>query len=191
MNTFILPGENIVETKTCILSGEKFFVTDRDMNLYDQMSPIFGGKKYLIPTPTLAPITRMQRRMAFRNERFLYEKKSCFTGKTIVTMYHPDDDRKVCENHLWHGDSWSAFDYGRPVDFDRPILPQIGELWHDVPMMDLYHTGQNENCGYTNWFGGGKTGSKNCYLCFNSGSLEDCIFCKGLVESKDCLEMYF
>lgn len=74
------------------------------------------------------------------------------TGNTIVTMYHPDDDRKVCEPKLWFGDSWSAFGYGRQIDFDRPILPQIGELWHDVPMTALYHTSHNENCDYTNWF---------------------------------------
>lgn len=142
-------------------------MTDRDITLYDQMSPVFGGKKYSIPTPTLAPITRMQRRMAFRNERYLYEKTSCLTGKKLITMYHPDDDRKICEPHLWHGDSWSAFDYGRKIDFDQPVLPQIGALWHDVPMMSLYSTGTNENCDYTNWFGGGKVASKNCYLCFN------------------------
>jgi hypothetical protein len=152
MNIFPLPGERIIETKTCLLSGETFVVTDRDMTLYDQMSPVFGSKKFSIPSPTLAPITRMQRRMAFRNERYLYEKKSCLSGKTLVTMYHPDDDRKVCEPKLWHGDTWSAFDYGRKVDFNRPILAQIGELWHDVPMMALYSTGTNENCDYTNWF---------------------------------------
>ncbi len=153
MNLSSLPGEIIIEKKKCILSGEDFIVTDRDMSLYDQMSPIFGGKKYSIPTPTLAPITRMQRRMAFRNERYLYEKKSCFTGKNMVTMYHPEDDRKVCETKLWHSDSWSAFEYARKIDFNRPVLPQIGELWHDVPMMNLYHTSGNvENCEYTNWF---------------------------------------
>jgi hypothetical protein len=152
MNTFLLPGEKIIEKKICTLSGQEFYITDRDMVLYDQMSPIFGSQKYSIPTPTLAPITRMQRRMAFRNERYLYEKKSCISGKTLVTMYHPDDDRKVMETSLWHGDSWSAFEYGRQVDFNRSILPQIGELWHDVPMMSLYSTGTNENCDYTNWF---------------------------------------
>ncbi len=191
MNTFLLPWESIAETKICTLSGEKFFVTDRDVLLYEQMSPVFSGKKYSIPAPTLAPITRMQRRMAFRNERYLYEKKSCLSDKNLITMYHPDDDRKVCEPKLWHGDSWSAFDYGRKIDFDRPMLPQIGELWHDVPMMALYSTGTNENCDYTNWFWGGKIASKNCYLCFNGWVSEDCMFCKGVVESKDCLEMYF
>ena len=152
MNLFPLPGETVLQTKTCLLSGEKFVITDRDVNLYDQISPIFGDRKYSIPTPNLAPITRMQRRMAFRNERYLYEKKSCFTGKNIVTMYHPDDDRKVGEPHLWHGDAWTAFDYGRTMDFNRPFFEQVGELWHDVPMMSLYSTGSNENCDYTNWF---------------------------------------
>jgi len=190
MNLLLLPGEKIAETKTCLLSGEQFYVTDRDMMLYDQMSPVFGGKKYTIPTPTLAPITRMQRRMAFRNERYLYEKKSCLTGKTIVTMYHPDDDRKVCEPKLWYGDSWSPYDYGRRVDLDQLILPQIGALWHDVPMMALYHTDNVENCDYTNWFWG-KNGAKNCYLCFNGAGDEDCMFMKGVISSKNCLEMYF
>lgn len=191
MNLFYLTWETVVETKKCLLSGENFVVTDRDMALYDQISPIFGGQKYSIPAPTLAPITRMQRRMAFRNERYLYEKKSCFTDKAIVTMYHPDDTRKVCEPKIWHSDSWSAFEYGRQIDFDRPFLPQIGELWSDVPMMAMYHTSNNENCDYTNWFWGGKVGSKNCYLCFNGGESEDCMFCKGVVRSKDCLDMYF
>jgi len=94
----------------------------------------------------------MQRRMAFRNERYLYEKKSCFTGKTLVSMYHPEEDWKVCETKLWHGDSWSAFEYGRKVDFTQKILPQIGALWRDVPMMTLYHTSRDENCDYTNMF---------------------------------------
>lgn len=151
MNIFPLPGEKVVEKKKCALSGEDFVVTDRDIALYEQISPIFGDKKYAIPTPMLAPITRMQRRMAFRNERYVYEKKSCLTGKPLVTMYHPDDDRKVCETSLWHGDTWSAFDYGRKVDFDRPFLEQVGQLWHDVPMMALYHTSNNENCEYTNF----------------------------------------
>ncbi len=42
MNLFSLRGENIVERKTCALSGEEFVVTDRDVALYDQLSPIFA-----------------------------------------------------------------------------------------------------------------------------------------------------
>jgi hypothetical protein len=67
-------------------------------------------------------------------------------------MYHPEDTRKVCEKKIWFSDSWSAFEYGRKFDFDAPFSAQIQSLWHDVPMMNLYHTGDSENCDYTNWF---------------------------------------
>ena len=178
MNHLLLPGETIVEKKICMLSGEEFIITDKDIAFYESVSPIIGGQKYSIPTPTLSPVTRMQRRMAFRNERYLYEGTCCFTGKPLITMYHPEEDWKICETKLWRSDSWSAFEYGRNVDFNRPFLDQIAELWRDVPMMNLYHTGDSENCEYTNWFGGGKKAAKNCYLCFNGAILEDCMFCK-------------
>ena len=69
MDTILPPGESIIDKRKCALSGKEFFITDKDHIFYDQMSPMIEGKKYAIPHPTLAPITRMQRRMAFRNER--------------------------------------------------------------------------------------------------------------------------
>jgi hypothetical protein len=37
----ILPGEKIIEMKKCRISGKEFFVTDRDIEFYDKISPIF------------------------------------------------------------------------------------------------------------------------------------------------------
>lgn len=71
----IPPGEKIVETKKCRLTGKEFIVTDRDLEFYDKVSPIFAGKKYLIPSPTLCPEERQKRRLCFRNERNLYQRK--------------------------------------------------------------------------------------------------------------------
>jgi hypothetical protein len=39
--TFIPPGEKIIETKKCRLSGQEFFVTNKDLEFYDKISPIF------------------------------------------------------------------------------------------------------------------------------------------------------
>ena len=39
--TFIPPGEKIVETKKCRLSGKEFIITDRDLEFYDKISPVF------------------------------------------------------------------------------------------------------------------------------------------------------
>lgn len=72
---FIPPNEKIVERKICRLSGQEFFVTDKDLEYLDKKSPIFAGKKYLIPSPTLSPEERKRRRLTWRNERKLYHGK--------------------------------------------------------------------------------------------------------------------
>ena len=68
----IPPGEKIIERKICPISGEEFFVTDKDLEFYDKISPVFNGKKYSIPSPTLCPDERKRRRMCMRNDRHVY-----------------------------------------------------------------------------------------------------------------------
>jgi hypothetical protein len=71
----IPPGEKIVETKKCRLSDREFFVTDKDLEFYEKVSPVFAGKKYQIPSPKLSPDERQKRRLSWRNERILYKRK--------------------------------------------------------------------------------------------------------------------
>ena len=85
----IPPGEKIVETKKCRLSGQEFFVTDKDLEFYDKVSPIFAGTKYSIPSPTLCPDERLRRRMMYRNEITLYKRTCDLTGKAIISLYSP------------------------------------------------------------------------------------------------------
>jgi hypothetical protein len=67
--------DTILERKTCELSGTKFPITQKDLEFYDKVSPVFIGKKYQIPTPRLCPEERQRRRLMFRNERRLYKRK--------------------------------------------------------------------------------------------------------------------
>ena len=85
----IPPSENLVESKTCRKCQAGFPITDKDLEFYDKVSPNFGGKKYSIPSPTLCPDCRQQRRLSFRNERKLYKRKCDATGKDIVSIYAP------------------------------------------------------------------------------------------------------
>ncbi|MEI6711115.1 MAG: hypothetical protein WCK88_02500 [bacterium] len=39
--TLIPPGEKIIETKKCRISGQEFFVTNKDLEFLDKVSPIF------------------------------------------------------------------------------------------------------------------------------------------------------
>jgi hypothetical protein len=80
-------NEKIVETKICKHCSCKFDITDKDLEFYEKVSPSFpsqdskesGLKKYLIPTPSLCPQCREQRRMSWRNERNLYKRKCDFS----------------------------------------------------------------------------------------------------------------
>ena len=67
-------GDPIVERKICKVSGQSFAIFKSDLEFYDKISPVFNGKKYLIPTPRLCPEERQRRRLMFRNERKLYRR---------------------------------------------------------------------------------------------------------------------
>ena len=105
------PGEKIIETKKCRISGHEFAVTDKDLEFYEKVSPVFGGKKYAIPSPTLCPDERLRRRMIFRNEITLYKRTCDLTGKSIISLYNPTYTGPVYDVSSWWGDSWNPLDF--------------------------------------------------------------------------------
>ena len=156
----IPPSETLVETKVCKHCGISFPITDKDIEFYEKVSPTFGGKKYMIPSPTLCPDCRQQRRLSFRNERKLYKRKCDATGKEIVSIYSPDKPYTIYHQDYWWSDKWNPMDYGREFDFGRGFFEQFEELKSSFPRCAILN-GYNENAEYTNH--GWK--SKNCYLC--------------------------
>ena len=143
-------AETILQTKTCPSCGISFDITDKDMEFYDKMSPIFDGKKYEISTPTLCPDCRQQRRSSFSNIRNLYKRKCAATGKDIISMYSPDKAYTVYSQDIWWGDSWDAMDYGKDFDYQRSFFSQIESLIKIVPKIAL-STEKLENSPYVNY----------------------------------------
>ena len=78
--------EKVVEIKQCKHCNTSFEITDKDLEFYDKISPIFQDKKYTIPTPTLCPDCRQQRRLSFRNDRKLYKGNCYITWKSFISM---------------------------------------------------------------------------------------------------------
>lgn len=174
--------------KTCKQCNRQFAVTDDDLKFYDRLSPVFAGKKFPIHPPQFCPECRHQRRLAFRNERKLYQRKCDLTGKSILSIYSPDSPYKVYEREAWWSDRWNALDYGRDFDFSKTLSEQLKKLYEVVPHMNLYNT-NIENSQYTNY----ALNQKNCYLIFGAGNNEDCMYGKFVVYSKDvvdCLSVY-
>jgi hypothetical protein len=168
---------------TCTNCQQPFEITPDDLAFYDEISPTFDGKKFAIPAPTKCFYCRFQQRLAFRNERSLYQRQSSLTGKLIISTFAPDKPYKVFEQSEWWGDQWNPLDYGRDFDFSRSFTEQFKELLLAVPHSALV-TRNAENSAYSNY----ALNQKNTYLIFGSGGAEDCMYGKYLSGCKDCVD---
>ena len=91
----------------CQNCGQEFQIDKEDLSFYEKMA---------VPPPTFCWLCRAQRRMAFRNERTLYKRKSDFSNKDIFSMYAPDSGYKVYEKEVWLTDQWDPLQYGQEYE---------------------------------------------------------------------------
>lgn len=178
------PGEKIVETKKCRISGKEFFVTDKDLEFYDKISPVFAWKKYSIPSPTLCPDERMRRRLLWRNEYKIYKRKCDGTWKEIISVFHPDTPFPVYDVDYWWTDTWSGHDYALDLDFSQSFFSQFQTVFHHTPQISRSVV-NNQNSDYVNQAGW----NKDCYLLFEWSGNEKCYFSHYLVNSKSSFDL--
>jgi len=177
--------------RSCRQCSAAFEVTPADLALLDKLSPVFpstalgagGGKKYAIPPPTLCPDCRQQRRLFWRNERSLYRRTCDLCQKSIISMYPQGNTFPVYCTECWWSDQWHPSDFGRAVDFNRPLIPQIKELQNAVPRLAL-NVINNENSDFINHSGS----NKNCYLIFAAEFDEDCLYGYQVIKSVGCTD---
>src|SRR3989339_1532521 len=111
--------------KSCRQCSAAFDITDDDFAFYEKVSPVFHGKRELIPPPTLCPDCRLQRRLLFRNERNLYRRTCDNTGQPIISLYAPEKQYVIYAQKEWWGDSWDALSFGKEMNFDKPFFEQV------------------------------------------------------------------
>jgi len=143
--------------------------------------------KYLIPTPTLCPDCRQQRRLSFRNERHLYRRNCDATWKQIISMFSPDKPYKVYNPEFWWSDKWSAMDYAQDFDFSKSFFEQYDELLKKVPfywLSVLYNTLENSDYNNASWY------LKNCYMLFNSDDDENCFYWKWINRCDNVVDSF-
>lgn len=161
--------------QTCHHCKISFIVRPEDLGFYKEID---------VPPPTLCYICRMQRRLSFRSERFLYHRKCDLTGKQMISSYSTDKSFPVYDIDAWWSDKWDAKAYGRELDFSRPFFEQFFEMRNQVPRMARIQQKPMENSEYCNAAGH----SKNCYLCFSTNTGEDCYFGTWLNRCKSCVD---
>ncbi len=164
----------MTETRSCKKCNRNFEVTPDDFAFYQKMQ---------VPVPARCPDCRQKRRILFRNFKTLYKRPSDKSGTPIISMYSQKAPFPVWSRDEWWADNWDARGFGRDVDFTRPILDQIWELWQKVPRAAVLHS-QAENCTYSN----GVFNSKNCYLIFGCVDTEDSAYGHIVWNSKECFD---
>jgi len=177
--------------KICTQCQTDFEVTEADQLFLDKISPVFNGVKYSIPAPSLCFECRHRRRITFRNDRNLYQRKCDGSGDMIISTYSPDKPFKVYGNRYWWSDAWDECSYGRDFDFSRSFSEQFRELQLVVPRLSMMNDDgvQSTNCQYCQDFAYGK----NCYLVFGSWQIEDSLYSEHVEKCKDivdCLLMF-
>ncbi len=176
-------NEKLIETKICRKCQASFPITDKDMEFYDKISPIFNWQKFSVPSPTLCPDCRMCRRLAFRNERKLYKRKCNATGKEIVSIYSPDKPHVVYDIDYWWSDKWDPMSYGLEFDFSKTFSEQFSALLLTTPTASR-SVDTNELSDYTNESGF----LERCYLVFEAGFDKDCYFGDNLIHSTNIID---
>jgi len=120
---------------------QSFDITQDDLLFYDQVSPVFAGKKFAVPPPPLCPDCRRQRRYLFRNERNLYRRSCDLCKKQIVSVYQQEAPFPVYCNRCWWSDQWDPFASGVHYDPASPLLEQWISLRNRTPQLAI----QNDN----------------------------------------------
>jgi len=165
------------ESKTCQNCKGDFILETEDTEFYTRMQ---------VPHPTFCPDCRLQRRLAFRNERFLYKNKSAKSGKDILSIYSPDKNMTIYELKEWNAGDWDPGKYGKPYSFEENFFTQFEKLLREVPQPALvnWDAHNSEYCNFT-------YGNKNCYLVFGGDFNEDCSYSSFSFYTKNSQDLYW
>ena len=146
-------------------------------------------KEVNVPVPKRCHECRLVRRLMERNARSLYYRKCDFSGKQIISTYHPEHVFPVYDQKVWWSDQWDGLDYGQNFDFSRSFFEQFKEFKDKVPHVSIYIVGGTlENSDFTNCTGY----LKNCFLISESDYNEDCYYsnrlfhCNGMCDCSNC-----
>ncbi len=169
--------------RACKGCGVVFSIRGEDLVFYDKVSPVFSGKFFQVPPPTLCPVCRQQRRLAFRNERVFYRRACDLCKKEIISMYSKDKPFPVYCPVCWWSDVWDPLSYGKDYDFKKSFFEQFNGLLSVVPRLSMI-TRNCENSDFATWI----FHSRNAYLVAGGADNEDCLYGMFPTRSKDCVD---
>jgi hypothetical protein len=159
----------------CQNCKKDFIIEQEDFNFYEKIK---------VPHPTWCPECRMIRRMAFRDYRVLYKRKSDKTGKIIFSIFDSKSNFKIWERDIWWSDKMEGLEYAKDINLNIIFLDQLKDLIYEVPLPS------NAGWGMVNsYYSAGSGNLKNCYLVFVSTSNEDCMYSAEIYNTKNSIDV--
>lgn len=162
------------ENRNCQNCKKDFIIESDDFLFYEKVK---------VPPPTFCPDCRAQRRMSWRNERFLNKQTCGLCKKSIISIYKSESQFTVYCHNCFRSDSWDPFSYGIDYDFSKSFFTQFNQLQKNVPRLYAMVT-ECYNSEYVN----GAAYNKNCYLIFASDHDEDCAYSYTIFYCKDVFD---
>lgn len=165
------------EIRNCQNCKNDFAIEPEDFAFYDKIK---------VPAPTWCPDCRLQRRLAFRNERTLYKRPCGLCGKDTISRFDPEKGIESYCGECWWSDKWDPIEYGLDYDFQKPFFQQWGELLKKVPQFNLItiqSTLVDTDFVNMNHY------LKSCYYIFNSDYDERCMYGEEIERCKDCIDV--
>lgn len=160
----------------CQKCQNEFTITQREADFHTRLN---------VPSPTWCFECRLQRKMMFRNYQNLSRGECRNCGKSIVSMFHAESPATVWCTECFTADTWDAQQYAQDIDWSKPFLAQLKELYRQVPQQHL-NLKQNENSPWNNH----QSQSKNCYMNFGGISNEDGAYNHWSGYTAKCLDNY-
>lgn len=167
-----------METRICQNCKQDFVIESEDFSFYEKIK---------VPAPTFCPDCRMQRRLAWRNERGFFKRKCDAPGhnEMIISIYPPESDLVVYDNDFWNSDSWDPMNYGVDYNFSKSFFSQFKKLLSNVPVISLFDS-KSVNSSYCNI----TVEHKNCYLVSAGWNNEDSFYSNRISYCKDTCDSY-
>ena len=166
-----------MKIQQCHKCHKNFTITNDDLDFYVKMA---------VPEPTLCPDCRQQRRLAWRNERKLYQDKCDLCSKKMISLYAPESPYKVYCQDCWWSDKWEPLDYSQDYDFSQTFFAQYHKLQLQVPRLALFNL-HSTNSEYTNH----SFNNKNCYMGVAFGTCEDCMYGMWVTHCRNCVDTLY
>ena len=170
----------------CCSCGISFQITEKDAAFYRDIGPVVQGKRRGVPPPTHCFECRLQRKLAFRNERKLYRRKCSLSGKEIISNFSPVAPCPVYSNDIWYSEQWDPLAFGKDYQETRSFFEQFKELFYATPQPSRVTFAENENSDYCNY----NLGFKDSYLCFWGDYNQESLYCYQCVRIKNCVECF-